>query len=364
LQQLVRHARFLFVSTAVVLAALAGEATSEAGPSDSVASSVAAPAGASTLPPWLQKMVGSSAELGTYVGSGTFYSSGYHDPYVSTSLYLRPTYDLGTRFKLAVTARLYAEEELTQPDNPEGRHFTPYDGWLSLVAKDLHTFETSKLVVGGVLRVILPLSYESRWANLVAGLVGGATLGRDFEFGSDPAPERRFKLSVTLIELYTKYLHTIDFHGNPPGASTGCRGFVAAGAVAASAEGASVAASDRCGGPYNFDFGLRTAGTISLTRGKWALGLTLLVDNTFLYDVPANQFTADQTVNRGREDFTWGILSLTYSLTDHFAVNAGISSLQPALDAQSKNLRFPFFDFSGATANNYTQAFVSLTGTL
>jgi len=45
-------------------------------------------------------------------------------------------------------------------------------------------------------------------------------------------------------------------------------------------------------------------------------------------------------------------------------LKVGISSFQPALDAESRNLRFPFFDFNGANANNYTQGFVSLTGTL
>jgi len=45
-------------------------------------------------------------------------------------------------------------------------------------------------------------------------------------------------------------------------------------------------------------------------------------------------------------------------------VSIGLSSLQPALDSRYRYLRFPFFDFSGANANNYTNVFASINGTL
>jgi hypothetical protein len=370
-----RRALFAAVGLAAAVAlavALAVERSAIAGPSDTVPSTVAkveTPSAATQLPAWMQKMAGSSAELGTYIGSGSFYSGGYHDPYVSTSLYVRPTLDLGTRYKLAASARLYAEEEFTLPDNPNGRRFNPYDGWLSLVARNLHTFEAPKLVVGGVLRAIIPISYESRYANLLLGLVIGPTFSREFEFGSDPAPERRFKLSLTFIELFTKYLRSRDIRGNSPGASSGCQGNGSAGlrpgSVAPSGEGPPVGSSDTCGGPVNSSFGLRHAFVAALARDKLSLSLTLLIDNSFLYDVPRDAATSENAVDRGRSDLTWGVVAVSYALTDHLSANLGLSSLQPALDSQSRNLRFPFFDLSGgANANNYTQLFVSLTGSI
>jgi len=114
------------------------------------------------------KFAGSYAEGSTYVAPSSFYTSGYRDPYVSLAFYVKPVYDLGTRYKLALTGRLYLEEELTQPDNPAGRHFYPYDLWVQLTAQNLHTFDSSKIRIGGYVRTVWPLSYESRYSHLVA----------------------------------------------------------------------------------------------------------------------------------------------------------------------------------------------------
>ena len=56
------------------------------------------------------KFAGSYAEGSTYVAPSSFYTSGYRDPYVSLAFYVKPVYDLGTRYKLALTGRLYLEE--------------------------------------------------------------------------------------------------------------------------------------------------------------------------------------------------------------------------------------------------------------
>src|SRR5262249_7556103 len=125
-----------------------------------------------------KKFEGSLVEAATYIGSGSFYVSGYRNPYVSLALYAEPTYDLRTRYKLALRARLYVEEELTQPDNPVGRRFYPYDPWFWLAADDLHTFERSKIKIGGIVRTVLPLSYESRYENMLFGIGAGPNVFR------------------------------------------------------------------------------------------------------------------------------------------------------------------------------------------
>jgi len=55
-----------------------------------------------------KQFAGTSAELDTYVGTGTFYRR-YSDPYVSNGLYLKPIYHLPTKRDLTLNARLYIE---------------------------------------------------------------------------------------------------------------------------------------------------------------------------------------------------------------------------------------------------------------
>ena len=86
---------------------------------------------------WEGKFAGSYAELSSFVGTGTFYATGYRNPYVSNALYLKPVYQLGTKRDLSVSARIYLETEYTQPDNPQARRFYPLDTWFTLAARNL-----------------------------------------------------------------------------------------------------------------------------------------------------------------------------------------------------------------------------------
>lgn len=325
---------------------------------------VARPAEDQGRPRWMQKMAGSSLDLSTYVGSGTFYNSGYYNRYISNALFVRPTYDLGTRFKLSLNARVYVEQEYTRSDLPNGRGFNPYDLWFWLSAKEVHKFERSKIRVGATARVVVPISYESRYANMVTGLGVGPSLTRTFVFGSSPVPERRWNLTTNLSSIFTKYVYTSELRGSRPGDTTGCRPYLAAGLATGSAGGPAASESDRCGGALNTNFSFTTAGTVALTRSKWSLTTILLISNAFRYRVAANVEANLAESDIGRADATWGIVSLGYSFTEHLGISGGISSFQPALDRQYRSLRFPFFDFSGTNANNYTQVFLSLSGTL
>ncbi len=316
---------------------------------------------------WAQKFTGSALELSTYAGTGTFYASGYHDPYVSIAAFARPTYDLGTRYSLSLNARLYVEEELTEPDNPEGRHFYPYDPWLWLSAQNLHTFARTKIRLGAILRTIVPLSYESRYQHLLFGLGAGLNLNRPFELGHAADKSRQWTLTVTYVFIFYKFFHSSDFRGSGPADTSGCRApdSAALGGATASGGEPSVSATDRCGGPVNPDFSFVNGFVAALARGKWSLATTLLIVNTFDYAVATDAYTSVNAIYRGRNDTTWGIVAAGYQLRPRVGVSVGISSQQPALDTRQQNLRFPFFDLSGgATANNYTQFFVSLNGTL
>jgi hypothetical protein len=323
------------------------------------------PNGAS--PNWAQRFAGSAVELSSYVGSGTFYASGYHDPYVSIAMFARPTYDLGTRYRLSLNARLYAEEELTLPDNPEGRRFYPYDPWLWLSAQNIHTFERAKIRVGGILRTIIPLSYESRYANLLFGLGAGFNVNRPFELGHAADKERQWTLTLSYVFVFYKYFHSSDFRGSGPADTSGCRApdSAALGGATASDGEPTVAAVDRCGGPVNPDVSFLDGLIAALARGKWSLTTTLIITNTFDYAVATDPYTSANAVYRGHNDTTWGIVAVGYQWRPRVGVSVGISSQQPALDSRQQNPRFPFFDLSGGlAANNYTQLFASINGTL
>jgi len=314
---------------------------------------------------WLQqRFAGSFAEVTTYIGSGTFYTSGYRDPYVSNAVYLRPQYDLGTKYKLALAGRVYLEEEYTTPDTPNGRRFNPLDSYLYLTAKNLYTMPRAKVKFSGGVRAGIPVSYESRYAHLVTTLGVSLSASRGFDFGRPDAQGKRWNLALSLGEGFSKAVRTSAIRGNFPGDTTGCRR-TGPGGFAGSA---GAAENDRCGGPLSTSYAVTTSGSVALSRGRYSLSVSLIVLNEFKYSIDPDTYQrivamSNQTVT-GRSDITWGIISAGYDVNDHFALSVGLASYQPALDSRYQNLRFPFFDFSGPNANNFTQLLVGVTGTL
>ena len=311
----------------------------------------------------LKKFEGSTAEVSSYIGSGTFYVSGFHNSYASLAVFLRPSYSLGTRYKLALRARLYVEEEFTTPDTPNGRRFYPYDPWVWLAADNIKTFERSKIRIGGAFRTIFPVSYESRYENMVFGVGAGPNVNRDFTFGQVNDEARKWTLKLTWAGIFTKYVHTSHFRGSGPGDTTGCMAPAGGGAVS-SGGGVSGSEADRCGGPANTNFAIGNTFLAILARGKWSAMLSLYIANSFKYAFPEDNLTPEYAVLTGRSDMTWGITSLSYEIRPHVSLNAGIASLQPALDSRYRYPRFPWWDFSSGNFNNYSQVFFSVSGNL
>jgi hypothetical protein len=318
-----------------------------------------------STPEYLKKLEGSTAEVSTYIGSGTFYTSGYHNPYASIAVFMRPSYALGTRYKLALRARIYVEEEFTSPDGPNYRRFYPYDPWIWLAADNLHTFERSKIRVAGNLRTIWPLSYESRYQHMVFGIGGGPTVSRDFNFGQVNDEARRWTLKLLWSSVFIKYVQTSDFRGSGPGDTTGCMAPTGGGAAGVTGGGGPTGAEgDHCGGPANTNYSFGNTFMGSLARGKWSGTISLYISNAFKYSFPADVMTSDNAALTGRQDMTWGIVSLGYELRPHLSLSGGIASLQPALDSRYRYPRFPFWDLSGGNYYNYSQVFLSVGGTL
>jgi hypothetical protein len=308
-----------------------------------------------------KQFAGTFAELSTFVGSGTFYRR-YSDPYISNALYLKPIYHLPTRRDLTLSARLYFEVEYTSPDNPQARRLYPLDAWINLTDKNLYTEPRSRIRFSGSARLVLPLSYESRYQHLLAGVGLGANATRESEFGRPDAKGKRWGLMLSLGAMIVKNINTSVLRGSGPGDTTGCLTAPPSTTQASAAEPVA-ASSDRCGGPLNTSFSLLSGAFVTLTRSRWSINATLYLNNSFRYSAPADAFSSTNTP-LGREDVSWGILSLGYEIRPHVTASVGMSSQQPALDARYRYPRFPFFDFSGSNANNFTQFFASIAGTI
>jgi hypothetical protein len=349
--------------------AVGGSAWAQGAVRDQTGTLTVAPTTQATKSSFEQRFAGSFLDLSTYVGSGSFYTSGYRNPYVSNALNFRPSLQLNPKYKLSLNGRLYFEEEYTQPDLPNGRRWNLLDSWIFLSAKNLYTMPRAKVTFSGTVRTVIPLSFESRYSHLVTALGVGAGAARPFEFGKPDAEGKRWGLVLSLSSSFSKPFHSSETRGLFAGDTTNCR---ATGNNGATGSGGGSPTDDRCGGPLNTNFSLTTTGMVGLSRGKWSFTTMLSVVNDFKYQVDnatllAIYANADARFQspRGHNDLTWGIVSVGYDLTDRLGLAAGLASLQTALDSRYRYLRFPFYDFSGgANANNFTQVFVSVTGTL
>ncbi len=358
-----------FARAFALLAALAALSATRAawaqGAVRDTSGSLTAAAPEDTTKTWLQQhFAGSTAEVTTYVGSGSFYTSGYRDPYVSNAFYVRPQYNLGTKYKLSLAGRIYVEEEYTTPDTLNGRRFNPLDSFIYLNAKNLYTMPRAKVTFFGGVRASIPVSYESRYAHLITSLGVSAGATRAFQFGRPDSQGKRWNLSLTFGEGFTKAFRTSAIRGAGPGDTTNCRTTGPLGFVG----GPGGAEDDRCGGPLSTSYAITTSGAAALSRGRYSVSISLIVLNEFKYTIDSQTYTMLQSgpnqVATGRVDNTWGVISAGYDVTDHLSLSIGLASLQPALDSRYQNLRFPFFDFSGGNANNFTQVLVGVSGTL
>jgi hypothetical protein len=315
-----------------------------------------------------KKFKGSTADFSTAVGSGSFYGSrgvfdteGYSNPYVASTLTLRPSYVLSKARKLSLKSRFIFMEELSVPDDDTGRRFFYYDPWFWLSAGNLYTDSQTDLKLTGFARVVLPLSPESRYANRVFGTALGVGLSRSFDLPSE------VELSLSWSGSFAKNWDTKAYRGKGPDDEDGCRAGVAyrqAGKSFNHGQEPTTSDSDHCGGRHNTSFSFTNSLTASVSYQKFSFDLGFTVVNAFKYSFPEDEKTAAHAVSDGQSDTTAGDLSARYALSDRLGISFGLSSEQPALNSRTTGLRFPFFDFAGTGANNFTTLSLGLDGTL
>lgn len=319
--------------------------------------------------PWYAPL-GFSATLGTSLGIGTFVADAHaDDPYYALDLELVPSWRFTEDLQLALRVAAYAEitnlltpcrpasgprpagapaEDCSDTSDPSGRRGDLDDLTLSL--KHAKLYELEGVVLDGGTSIALPTSRASRIAKLL------------FSWSIDANVSRPFGLVTPSLGLsFTKVFAlesapTLEPSGDPlplghcpAGQPSHClllAGFVptwqlgielALGVEIPWVEGLGASAS----------FGYRTVrkhgtgGDALSSRALDAAG-DLVVDGT------------------NSLDLTSGSVSLEYVPFEQWSFSFGVSSQQPALTADGKSVRFPFFDFV-SPANNYTTWFLSVS---
>jgi hypothetical protein len=294
---------------------------------------------------WTGRIKGSYAKLTTYLGSGTFITREHSDnPYSSLELLLYPRFRLTP--KIDLRAYWILECELTQPDTPNGRHCSPADLRLSVHHNRLWTDPWLKGYLFGSFQVWLPTSYESQFNHTVMNLrLGAGYLARLW----------RERIELSYGFALQKYLPTRRVRGFV--AEDGGGGGLPLFTVRASAGQDAAAGS---GGSLNDNvLFINSLHAAYYFRPTLSLSIDFLIYNYIRFSVP-EQASDPRLAAAGRSDWTWGIIELAWEPRDHLMLGLGISSLQPALTADSKSVRFPFYDFISAW-NNYTKWYLVAT---
>lgn len=324
------------VATAVVGCALglafAGEALAQARLGD--ASVVSSPSSG-----LLGRFKASALQLTTYLGTGTFVRGTYADnPYVSEELVFYPRFRLGQGFDLR--AQWALDCELTQPDNRSGRHCAPSDLRLSLHRPELYRDPWLKGQLSAAFLVYLPTSSESRFNHTVMNL--RARAGYTLRFF-------RERLELAYGFGVQKYLPTQRVRGYGP--DSGPRTSSDNLPLVLSRSSAGTEGSVGSGGALNDNWLFVNSVNVAFHFSpRWSAALDFGLYNYVRFSV-ADAFSDPEKLRTGRADWTSGSLEVAYRPLDRVVVAAGVASLQPALTADGKSVRFPFYDFISPTSN-------------
>ena len=296
---------------------------------------------------WWARFKGSAAQLSTYLGSGTLLTGEHGDiPNVGQELLLVPRLNL-TRLQ-SVRLLWGAGCEYTPADHgASGRRCTPGDLRLSYHHIGLWRDPWLGGTLTGSAQLWLPLSYESRANRTVVNLRGAA--GYLVRVARERL-ELRYDLAVQ------KYLPTRHTRGHG-GARSDDDGV----ALCLARAGRGEAAACGSGGPLNVSWLV-----INSLHAAWFfsdrlwLSADLLVFNFFRFAAPDDPLTPPGLPRGGRADQSLGTLELAYQLHPQLVLALGSSSRQPALHADGRWPRFPFWDFV-SPANNFSQLYLAAT---
>ena len=210
------------------------------------------------------------------------------------------------------------------------------------------------IALSSSLRFYVPTSKASQTKTLILGVGPGAALKRKFGFLTLSASTR----AKYAFQRYDNSVITVDQRG-AGGAFQGC--------AARSSSKISAARDDQvvCGGTQNADWTWYNGfGADFQVTKAFTLGISLTLINSFGIPIEQDEFTSPitaRTNNETQRDSSWGIVDLSYDVTENFGLSAGISSLQSAKSADGEHIRFPWWDLEGPQ-NNATSLYFDVIG--
>jgi hypothetical protein len=295
------------------------------------------------------------------VGSGTFVRSNY--AYVAARLSVSPSYAFALRgVKLSASANLIGSYEYTPPDNLAGRHYGWDDIRLGLSAPSFFTEERlTGIAFDANLAATLPISLESRWANVITGVSGGLSLSRKigkFTLGG------RVGASKTLYSSLERRLPPLMANRRD---ALGNLLFLCS-SINSNPSGCVIPESGTDGVPSLFAFsGGVNARYAPMEKLSFSAGFNM--GKTFKYVVGVDDLSTRAVYSngtpvadaQGQSDQMIGSLGASYQLTDAISVSLEMGTIQPPLTADGRALRFPFFAFL-SVENSLTRYSLSFAG--
>lgn len=282
----------------------------------------------------------SRASLTTAIGTGSFVSNEYSDdPYLSQALALEPRFRINEL--LFASARFDVECEYTEPNNPSARHCSPGDTSLSLNSPALlrDPWLEGRLRAG--LTIYLPSSLESRFNHTIVNI--RATTGYALRFFDE-------RLFLSFGFGVQKYLPSQRQRG-PENSNSDFP-------LILSRQSAVEDGSAGSGGRLNDNWALSSSANIGWQfTSDLSAAVSFGIYNYFRFTVPED-FSDPALSRTGRTDLTSGSVEVSYRLLEHLALDFGVMSTQPALTADNRSLRFPFYDFI-SPSNNFTRWYLT-----
>lgn len=324
--------------------ALAAEAEAEGDEDDAPAAKLAAGIPVSSQDGDLA--LGLNASLRLLLGQGSFASGAGANPSFISQLSVQPTLQYGAWTFFAGQA---VSIEYTEPDNGSGRRLTLFDTSLGVLRPiELSSLNTRLQLSGGFL---LPVSHQSRAMGSFGGIFLGLTaLYRTPLKGLTVVLGGRGQ-AMSSVEGLRSVPDDSRFEDRSLGTLQASTCLTRVGESAANA----------CGPVPNVG---NLSGSLRLSYGRGAFFAVLgtsIMTLVRAYDAPDDAFTPDGArTGRLGNTFTSGTASLNYQFAPWLVMGAGTQSFQPLRTANGKNIRFPFWNFTGS-ANNFSSLFVAST---
>jgi hypothetical protein len=283
------------------------------------------------------------------VGSGTFViDEASRNEYVAWNGVLIPGYQFRDRTRLSLVASL--TQELTQSDTESTAHQLQLSDLRIGVSRPIYVFEKTETQLFGELYGYAPTSRASRFDGLYTALDARLSIQQpvgNFFFSYRTAFRKNFHRYVTPVLSEEDAVDQNNLRTEI--AREGGNEIVNAGIAIGGQNNVSFTWSNQLLAAYSFNDKLSVSALYVLAHG-WTYE-----------SFPRDELTSQNAVaGRGRRDSSATDLSVSYQLLENLGLSGGIHTVSTPRGSDTRSLRFPFYEFSGAELN-YSTFYVSAT---